>query len=282
MNTQQQIDYNRIAQVIRYINTNFRQQPSLEELAQQVHLSPYHFQRLFKQWAGTTPKKFLQFISLNHAKRMLKGGQSTLFDASYDTGLSGTARLHDLFVNIEGMTPAEFKNGGAKLQITYNFYSCPFGNLIIASTSKGICHMAFYTDKGQGITALKDTFPNAIYEVKTDVHQQNALRFFNHDNSTLDQVKLHLKATDFQLKVWEALLKIPFGALSTYGNLAKQIGNPKASRAVGTAIGSNPVAFLIPCHRVIQATGAIGGYKWETLRKTAIIGWEQAQIDSEL
>lgn len=282
MNTQQQIDYNRIAKVIRYINSNFRQQPSLEELAQQVHLSPYHFQRLFKQWAGTTPKKFLQFISLNHAKTMLKGGETTLFDASYDTGLSGTARLHDLFVNIEGMTPAEFKNGGAKLQITYSFYPCPFGNLIIASTSKGICHMAFYTDKDLGIAALKNTFPNAIYEVKTDVHQQNALQFFNHGNSTLDQVKLHLRATDFQLKVWEALLKIPFGELSTYGSLAKQIGSPKASRAVGTAIGSNPVAFLIPCHRVIQATGAIGGYKWETPRKTAIIGWEQAQIDSAI
>lgn len=281
MNTQQQIDYNRIAQVIRYINSNFKQQPSLEELAEQVHLSPYHFQRLFKQWAGTTPKKFLQYISLNHAKRMLKNEQATLFDTSFDTGLSGTARLHDLFVNFEGMTPAEFKNGGTKLHISYNFYPSPFGNLLIASTSKGICHMAFYTDKDQAITALKDTFPKARYDVKTDENQKSALQFFNHNNTELESIKLHLRGTDFQLKVWEALLKIPFGELSTYGKLAKQIGNPKASRAVGTAIGSNPVAFLIPCHRVIQATGAIGGYKWETPRKTAIIGWEQAQIDSE-
>lgn len=281
MNTQQQIDYNRIAQVIRYINANFKQQPSLEELAGQVHLSPYHFQRLFKQWAGTTPKKFLQYISLNHAKRMLKNEQATLFDTSYDTGLSGTARLHDLFVNFEGMTPAEFKNGGTKLHISYNFYPSPFGDLLIASTSKGICHMAFYTDKDQAIAALKNTFPKATYDVKTDGNQKSALQFFNHNNTELASIKLHLRGTDFQIKVWEALLKIPFGELSTYGKLAKQIGNPKASRAVGTAIGSNPVAFLIPCHRVIQATGAIGGYKWETSRKTAIIGWEQAQIDSE-
>lgn len=281
MNIQQQIDYNRIAQVIRYINSNFKQQPSLEELAEQVHLSPYHFQRLFKQWAGTTPKKFLQYISLNHAKRMLKNEQATLFDTSYDTGLSGTARLHDLFVTFEGMTPAEFKNGGTKLHISYNFYPSPFGNLLIASTPKGICHMAFYSDKDQAIMALKDTFPKATYDVKTDENQKSALQFFNHNNIELESIKLHLRGTDFQLKVWEALLKIPFGELSTYGKLAKQIGNPKASRAVGTAIGSNPVAFLIPCHRVIQATGAIGGYKWETPRKTAIIGWEQAQIDSE-
>lgn len=281
MNTQQEIDYNRIAKVIRYINANFRQQPSLEELAEQVHLSPYHFQRLFKQWAGTSPKKFLQYISLNHAKNLLKDRQATLFDTSYDTGLSGTARLHDLFVNIEGMTPAEFKNGGVNLRIMYNFHSSPFGNLLVASTSKGICHMAFYTDQDKEFSALVNKFPKAIYYRKTDNHQQNALRVFNHDLSDIEDIKLHLKATNFQLKVWEALLKIPFGELSTYGKLAKQIGNPKASRAVGTAIGSNCVAVLIPCHRVIQSTGAIGGYKWETPRKSAIIGWEQAQLNLE-
>src|SRR5690554_5406786 len=154
MNTQQQLDYNRIAQVIRYINSNFREQPSLDELAELVHLSPYHFQRLFKQWAGTTPKKFLQYISLNHAKNLLKDRQATLFEASFDTGLSGTARLHDLFVNIEGMTPAEFKNGGSKLHITYDFHSSPFGNILVANTTKGICHMAFFTDQDEAFSAL--------------------------------------------------------------------------------------------------------------------------------
>lgn len=280
MNTQQQIDYKRIETVINYINSNFRRQPSLEELAEQVHLSPYHFQRLFKRWAGTTPKKFLQFISLNHAKKMLKEQQATLFDTSYDTGLSGTARLHDLFVNIEGMTPYEYKNGGANLLISYNIHQSPFGNLIIANTPKGVCYMAFCNQADKGVTALKDTFPRATYRLKTDSHQQKALAFFDYNKKALNQIILHLKGTDFQLKVWEALLKLPFGELSTYGKLANQISNPKASRAVGTAIGSNPVAYLIPCHRVIQATGAFGGYKWESIRKTAIIGWEQAQIDS--
>lgn len=281
MNSQQQLDYNRITKIIRYIQSNFRQQPSLEELAQQVHLSPYHFQRLFSKWAGTTPKKFLQFISLNHAKKMLKDHQATLFDTTFDTGLSGTARLHDLFVKIEGMTPAEFKNGGRQLHINYNFYHSPFGDLLIATTAKGICHMAFNADQTDAFTELKMKYPLASYELQSDEHQRNALLFFKQDWNQIETVKLHLKGTDFQLKVWEALLKIPFGELSTYGKLADQIGNPKASRAVGTAIGSNPIAYLIPCHRIIQATGAIGGYKWETHRKTAMIGWEQAQIHSK-
>jgi len=281
MITQQELDYNRIAKVIRYINANFKQQPSLEELAEQVNLSPYHFQRLFKQWAGTTPKKFLQFISLNHAKNLLRERQTTLFEASFDTGLSGTARLHDLFVKIEGMTPAEFKNAGANLDITYNYHSSLFGNLLIGSTPKGICHLSFYNDPALGFSELKGKFPNARFIQKTDRNQRNALGVFTHEPSELEEIKLHLKATDFQLKVWEALLRIPFGELSTYGKLAKQIGNPNASRAVGTAIGSNCVAILIPCHRIIQSTGAIGGYKWETSRKTALIGWEQAQLELE-
>src|SRR5690606_16790712 len=177
------------------------------------------------------------------------------------------------------MTPAEFKNGGSKLHITYDFHSSPFGNILVANTTKGICHMAFFTDQDEAFSALIEKFPKATYQVKTTTSQQNALQFFHQNYGELEAVKLHLRATDFQLKVWEALLKIPLGELSTYGKLANQIGNPKASRAVGTAIGSNPVAFLIPCHRVIQSTGAIGGYKWETPRKTAIIGWEQAQLD---
>lgn len=279
MNTQQELDYNRIAQVIRYVNSNFQKQPSLEELAALVHLSPFHFQRLFKQWAGTTPKKFLQYISLNYAKQLLKDRQATLFDTSFDTGFSGTARLHDLFVNIQGMTPGEFKNGGAKLHITYNFHSSPFGDLLVANTSKGICHMAFNHQKTKALIELKAEFPKATYELKTNNLQKNALQFFNRKFDSIEEVSLHLRGTEFQLKVWEALLKIPFGELSTYGKLANQIGNPKASRAVGTAIGSNPIAYLIPCHRVIQSTGVIGGYKWESPRKTAIIGWEQAQLD---
>jgi AraC family transcriptional regulator, regulatory protein of adaptative response / methylated-DNA-[protein]-cysteine methyltransferase len=280
MNEQQETNYKRIARVIDYIKDNFKQQPDLNELAEKAHLSPFHFQRIFSEWVGTTPKKFLQYISIEHAKKLLKEQQSSLFDATYETGLSSTGRLHDLFINIEGMTPAEYKNGGKNLQINYSFAESPFGNIIVASTSKGICKMAFEEDENEALDELKNHFPNAQIQQKLDLIQQNALFIFQNDWSQIHKIKLHLKGTDFQLKVWETLLKIPFGGLSTYGNIADKIGNPNASRAVGTAIGSNPVAFLIPCHRVIQGSGNFGGYMWGTTRKTAIIGWEGALVNN--
>ncbi len=282
METQNQINFTRIAQAIEYINTHFKQQPNLDEVAEKIHLSPAHFQRMFTEWAGTSPKKFLQYISISHAKKLLKDDRLTLFDAAHETGLSGTGRLHDLFVNIEGMTPAEYKNGGKNLHINYSFAESPFGNLLVASTPKGICYMAFAEEESKALEDLRAKFPNARFQQKLDLLQQNALFIFQNDWSKLGEIKLHLKGTDFQLKVWEALLKIPMGKLSTYGAIAEQIGNPKASRAVGTAIGSNPVAFLIPCHRVIQSSGIFGGYMWGTTRKTAIIGWESAKTNLEL
>lgn len=277
MNTQQTLNYNRIAQAIDYLKSNFRQQPNLDEVAGNVHLSPYHFQRLFTEWAGTSPKKFLQYISVEHAKKLLLQNQQTLFDAAFETGLSGTGRLHDLFIGIEGMTPLEYKNGGQNLSINYSFAESPFGNLVVASTPKGVCYMAFEDDEKQALRQLNAKFPNAAFKQKLDMHQQNALFIFQTDWSRLPAIKLHLKGTVFQLKVWEALLKIPMGRLSTYGAIATETGNQKASRAVGTAIGSNPVAFLIPCHRVIQSSGLIGGYMWGSTRKAAIIGWESAK-----
>ena len=280
METQQALNYDRIATAIDYIKMHFKEQPGLEEVAGKVHLSPYHFQKLFSEWAGTSPKKFLQYISIGHAKKLLKD-QSTLFDAAFETGLSGTSRLHDLFVNIEGMTPAEYKNGGKSLFVNYSFAQTPFGNIIVASTAKGICHMAFSEDETSGFAVLQNHFPNANFQQATDVLQQNALQVFQYDSNKIERIKLHLKGTGFQLKVWEALLKIPKGQLSTYGNIANKIEKPTASRAVGTAIGSNPVAFLIPCHRVIQASGNLGGYMWGNTRKTAIIGWEAAQINTD-
>ena len=279
MNEQQQLNYNRIAEAIEYIKSNFKQQPNLDEVAEQVHLSPYHFQRLFSEWAGTSPKKFLQYISLEHAKKLLKEQQATLFDTTFETGLSSTGRLHDLFINIEGMTPAEYKNGGKNLFINYSYAESPFGNLIVASTSKGVCYMAFNENEADAINDLRQKFPNAIFQQRLDLIQQNALFIFQNDWSKLPEIKLHLKGTDFQLKVWETLLKIPMGQLSTYGNIARQVGSENASRAVGTAIGNNPVAYLIPCHRVIQSSGNIGGYMWGNTRKTAIIGWEGAKIN---
>lgn len=280
MQKQQEINYNRIAEAIAYIRNNFKHQPDLDEIASEIQLSPFHFQRLFTEWAGTTPKKFLQYISLEYAKRLLRDKQATLFDAAHETGLSGTGRLHDLFITLEGMTPGEYKNGGANLSIHYSFAETPFGKVILASTNKGICYMMFEDDDKKALNNLKSEFPNAIFEQKADLNQQNALLIFQNHRNELPQIKIHLKGTDFQLKVWESLLKIPMGKLSTYGNIAEQIGSPNASRAVGTAIGSNPIAFLIPCHRVIQSNGNFGNYMWGSTRKTAIIGWEAAKTDN--
>jgi AraC family transcriptional regulator of adaptative response/methylated-DNA-[protein]-cysteine methyltransferase len=281
MSTQEQINFNRIAEAIGYIQQNFKEQPNLDVIAEQVHLSPFHFQRMFTEWVGTTPKKFLQYISVEHAKHLLKNTQTSLFDASHETGLSGTSRLHDLFVNIEGMTPAEYKQGGKALTINYSFADSPFGNLIVASTEKGVCAMTFHDDEQQALDDLIQKFPNATFARRLDLLQQRALFIFQNDWSKLSEIKLHLKGTDFQLKVWEALLKIPMGKLSTYGSIAEKIKQPNASRAVGTAIGSNPVAFLIPCHRVIQSTGTFGGYMWGPNRKAAIIGWEGVKTAAE-
>ncbi|MCY1513936.1 Bifunctional transcriptional activator/DNA repair enzyme Ada [compost metagenome] len=282
METQASINYNRIAKAIDYIKENFKSQPNIDEVAEKLHLSPSHFKRLFTEWAGTSPKKFLQYISVEHAKKILKEEQATLFDTTFETGLSSTSRLHDLFVNIEGMTPAEYKNGGKNIHVNYSFAESPFGNLIVASTPKGVCYMAFEDDREKALNKLIEKFPNATFEQRLDLMQQNALFIFQNDWSKLPEIKLHLKGTDFQLKVWETLLKVPMGQLSTYGNIAEQIGNSNASRAVGTAIGSNPVAFLIPCHRVIQASGNFGGYMWGNTRKTAIIGWEGAKTNLEI
>lgn len=269
--------YQRIAEAIAYIQNNFQRQPQLDEIAAHIHLSPAHFQRLFTEWAGTSPKKFLQYISIEHAKKVLKQQQGSVFDATFATGLSSTSRLHDLFIQIEGMTPAEYKYGGQHLTIHYQFSETPFGQVLIASTQKGICTLRFVENTAEALAHLKEQFPHAMYIEQVDAFQEAALKFFRQDWEQLPMIKLHLKGTPFQLKVWQSLLKIPMGQLSTYGQLAQMIDHPKAARAVGTSIGHNPIAFLIPCHRVIQSTGAIGGYEWGTVRKTAIIGWEGSQ-----
>jgi len=272
-------DYERIKKAIEFIRSNFQQQPDLDAVAKEVYLSPFHFQRLFKDWAGVSPKKFLQYISLQHAKKLLH--EHTVSDAAYETGLSGSGRLHDLFINIEGMTPGEYKNGGEQLQINYSFAETPFGNILVASTTKGICHLAFADDEKDALQQLQLQFPNAQFRQVVDTIQQNALFIFTQDWKDLSKIKLHLKGTPFQIKVWEALLKIPMGDVSTYSNIANTINNPNASRAVGTAIGDNPVAFLIPCHRVIRSTGDFGQYHWGSIRKTAMIGWEAARSNPE-
>jgi AraC family transcriptional regulator, regulatory protein of adaptative response / methylated-DNA-[protein]-cysteine methyltransferase len=278
MNTQEIENFNRITKAISYISNNFRDQPDLDEIADKIHLSPHHFQRLFTDWAGVSPKKFIQYISLQRAKQVLQNNAS-LSEAAYESGLSGTGRLHDLFVTIEGMTPGEFKYGGSSLVISYDFYVSRFGKLLIASTPKGICHVAFADEEEAALAVLKDMFPKAEMVNQTALMHSTILHVFSADYDKPEKIKLHLKGTQFQLKVWEALLKIPEGKLSTYGAVANAIGKRSAARAVGTAIGDNPVAFIIPCHRVIQASGVIGNYMWGKDRKIALIGWEAAQAD---
>lgn len=279
MTTQETLTYDRIAAAIDYITLHFKEQPDLDEVAEKVHISPFHFQRLFTEWAGVSPKKFLQYLSIEYAKNLLKEKQASLSDVAWETGLSGTGRLHDLFIKIEGMTPGEFKKGGENLSINYSFAESPFGNILVAATPKGICHIAFADDEQQAFAELQKQFPNAAYRQMVDLVQQNALRIFTDDWSKLSQVKLHLKGSAFQLKVWETLLKIPMGKVSAYNQIAGAI-NSKAVRAIGSAIGDNPVAFLIPCHRVIRSSGLFGQYHWGSTRKSLMIGWEAAKTNS--
>lgn len=279
--TQQELNYDRIAKAIQFIQDHFQEKPSLEEIAEHVHLSPFHFQRLFSDWVGTSPKKFLQYTQVNYAKKLLKEEKRTLFDTHILTGVGSTSRLHDMFVQIEGMTPAEFKQGAEGLSIAYSFQGSPFGKCLIASTEKGICYLAFVDDDSAGLEELKHSFENARFIAEEQAIHREALSIFNLEDSSLKRIKLHLKGTAFQLKVWQALLSIPLGELNSYKEIAEKVGQPTASRAVGTAIGSNPIAYLIPCHRVIQTSGHTGGYRWKPLRKTLMLGWEFAKTDKE-
>lgn len=282
MKTQQEIDSQRITAAIGFLIRNYTLQPRLDDVADHVHLSPFHFQRLFRERVGVTPKQFARYLSVEHAKKVLEETHATLFDAANEIGLSTTSRLHDLFVGIDGMTPGEYKNGGAALTINYSFAGTLFGPVIVGSTEKGICHMTFADEGEEGaFERLKSSFPNAAYRRLTDRNQQNALSIFRQDWSKPDEIRLHLKGTDFQLKVWNTLLQIPSGGLTTYSDLALKAGHERAQRAVGTALGNNPVVLLIPCHRVIQSSGIIGNYRYGPVRKNAIIGWEAVKRETE-
>lgn len=211
---------------------------------------------------------------MNEQTKSLKGKQASLFDTTIETKPSSIGQSHHWFIKIERMSPLEYKNGGQNLYIEYSFFDSPFGPIIVASTQKGICFMAFYENTDKAFELLSNTFPNAKYVFKINNLHRKALRCFQKNGNGSEKILLHLKGTDFQLKVWKTLLKIPMGQLTTYGSIAEQILQPNASRAVGTAIGSNPIAFLIPCHRVVQSSGKIGGYMWGSKRKIAIIDWE--------
>jgi AraC family transcriptional regulator of adaptative response/methylated-DNA-[protein]-cysteine methyltransferase len=235
---------------------------------------------MFTQWAGVSPKKFLQYISVQHAKALLQE-QYTIAGATFETGLSATSRLHDLFIHIEGMTPGEYKNGGVGLQIGYWFTTTPFGEIIIATTEKGICNLFFIEDKDAALLELMRMWPAASIKSIMPPESFNVSDIFANPKKVAGKLSLHLKGTAFQIRVWEALLRIPFGSITAYSHISESIQLPGAARAVGSAIAANPVAFLIPCHRVIKSTGLIGEYHWGATRKTAIVGWESSKVYGE-
>jgi len=273
--SQQASDYQRVAQAINYLEANFRDQPNLDEIAASVHLSKYHFQRLFKEWAGISPSQFMQFLTIEYAKQRLAKSQS-VYDAALDAGLSGAGRLHDLFVTFEGITPGEYKKRGSGLQIAYGFHDTPFGLCLLASTERGICNLSFVPNgEVTAVERLKTDWPQAEFIENSPQTHVIVNQIFSPLPDKLSRpFHLLLKGTNFQINVWRALLAIPAGAMVSYQDVAAYIGKPKATQAVAQAIAHNPVGYLIPCHRVIRKSGDIQGYRWGTTRKRAILGWE--------
>jgi AraC family transcriptional regulator of adaptative response/methylated-DNA-[protein]-cysteine methyltransferase len=274
-------DYHRIERAIAYLDARWPEQPDLGEVAAHVGLSQAHFDRLFARWAGVSPMRFLRFLTKEEAKKRLRAGASVL-DAALDVGLSGPGRLHDLLVTCEAMTPGEYKRGGEGVEIRHGFADTPFGEALIAWTDKGLCALAFMDEDRMHETALAELradWPRARFVDDAAGAARLAMRVFD---PAREGFRLHLRGTNFQLQVWQALLRVQAGALVTYRDLAVAIGAPTASRAVGGAVGANPIACLIPCHRVILGTGAFGHYRWGSARKKALCGWEAVQASSGL
>ena len=275
-------DYFRIEKVIIFLKNNYQRQPSLDEIAAHIGLSPFHTQRLFKRWAGISPKRFIQYLTIGYAKTILQNS-GNLLDAAYDSGLSGPGRLHDLFVTFDAVTPGEYKQKGENIFIQYGIHPCPFGSCLIGVTSRGVSWLSFFGDEGpeRSLAELTHQWAGAKISENPQATAAFIQRIFNLGVLSHHQpLTLFLKGTNFQIKVWEALLKLPEGGLFTYEALAASIGKPHAARAVATAIGQNPVSYLIPCHRVLRKSGIISGYRWGPVRKKAIIAWEAAHIDS--
>ena len=275
---QQSEDYLRIEQAILYLENHYKDQPSLEEIAASIGLSEFHFQRLFTRWVGVSPKRFLQYLTKEGAKQFLDKSEN-LLDTTHQVGLSSLGRLHDLFITTEAVTPGEYKSRGSGVTIRYGLHPTPFGQCLIGLTERGICHLSF-VQSGEG---------DAIDSLVADWKEARMIEDFQNTAPLIAPIfdirqrgeiplQLHLRGTNFQIKVWEALLDIPIGSVSTYGHLASHIGNPGALRAVGTAVGHNPIAVLIPCHRVIRKVGEFGNYRYGAPRKKALLGWEAIQV----
>ena len=274
-------DYERIEKSIKFLETNFPSQPGLKEVAAHVGLSEFHFQRLFSRWVGISPKRFLQFLTKEYAKHLLEDSVN-LLDVTYEAGLSSPGRLHDLFIKCEAVTPGEYKSKGEGLTIRYGFHPSPFGECLLATTERGICGFFFVKnrDRKDPLSELRYFWKKA--DIVEDPHASRELveRIFNPSFAdTSAPLHLILNGTNFQIKVWEALIKIPFGTVVSYEDVAIQVGIPGATRAVGSAVGKNPISFIIPCHRVIRKTADFGNYGGGAARKKAILGWEAAQVN---
>ncbi len=269
-------DYARVERAISYLEENFRDQPELETVAEAVGLSAAHFQRMFKRWAGISPKRFTQYLTLEHARRRLADSASVL-DASYDSGLSGPGRLHDLFVTYEAMTPGDYKRDGDGIEIVYGVHPSPFGPCFIGETERGVCALGFADDAASAtpLEDFKQRWCNADFREDHKQTAGTAARIFGAAGGKL---ALDLRGTNFQLKVWEALLRIPPGAVVSYDALAGALDKPGAARAVGGAVAANPVSYLIPCHRVIRKSGRFHNYYWGPERKRAMLAWEAAHF----
>jgi AraC family transcriptional regulator of adaptative response/methylated-DNA-[protein]-cysteine methyltransferase len=269
-------DYERIENVIRHLKQHYVEQPDLGTLAGIARVSEFHFHRLFSRWAGITPKELVKFLTAKHAKVLLRESQSVL-DASLDSGLSGPGRLHDLLVSVDAVSPGEFKRRGEGMEIRYGFHPTPFGTCLIGATARGICHLSFLEQdsssrRASTIRELRSDWPKAVLRHHPQSTREIAAKIFH--RVRYQKIPVLLVGTPFRLKVWEALLKIPSGHLLSYRDIARSIGNSRACRAVGAAVGANPVAYLIPCHRVIHETGIVGNYRWGRERKLAMLAWE--------
>ena len=275
-------DYHLIRRAIAFLSQTWAEQPSLDRLAEHLQLSPAHCQKLFKRWCGLSPKEFVQAITVDHARALLEGSASVL-DAAYEVGLSGTSRLHDLFVSHEAMTPGDYKRRGEGLEMAYGFHASPFGEALLIATERGLAGLAFVDeDKGQmradALADMMQRWPKARYVEAPEQTAPHARAIFSAERSPQRPVRLVMIGTDFDVKVWESLLKIPMGRAVSYTDIARHIGAPAASRAVGSAVGRNPISFVVPCHRVLRGDGSLGGYHWGLTRKRALIGWETGRV----
>ncbi len=274
-------EYETVRQVIELISADYRDQPSLEAIAAELSQSPTQLQKTFTRWAGLSPKGFLQAVTLDHAKRLLRQEAMPLLETSIEVGLSGPGRLHDLFVTHEAMSPGDYKTRGAGLTIRYGYHISPFGIALVMVTDRGLAGLSF-NDPGEERAAFADMagrWPNATYVEDMAATTPYAARIFDPANWRADQpLRVVMIGTDFQVRVWQALLRIPLGKARTYSAIAAEIGAPKASRAVGAACGANPISFVVPCHRALARSGALTGYHWGLTRKRAILGWEAGQV----